>query len=201
MTVSDETTRSDEAVESSAIEAWANERDLAEALGSFGDGYRRAQLDAQRALGLDRLSAEERAERETGSVLTQTELRELYFKALQRGYAGLGAGVGHLTLHKLVDEVLATRDRELQRLRQRLRLATDGFGPTSRDEEPQRVFDEAEEVRVRREERLKVLDEVAQVLREENQTPYDTIALSGPMARLRKMRRDAERGLDNPSRD
>lgn len=288
--------RHDKVTELSAIEAWANERDLAEALGSFGDGYRRAQLDAQLALGLDRLSAKEQAERETeanldgvsldelrahvsrrlvalaaercvaewiccdpidpthllcvqgnaartmitglltdddtvfpptselldevmrlvlghadpkwrNNVLSTAEVRELYGKAVTRGLQAVvdWDGMDDLkplkaeVIHKIMAEVVTTRDRELARNRQRLLLADDRLGRALQDEALQQTFDEAKEAHVRRDERLKVLDEVAQLLREENQTPYDTIALSGPMARLRKMRKKAEKGLDNPS--
>lgn len=45
--------------ELSAVQAWAEEPDLAAALGSFGDGYRQAQRDAQAALALDRLTPRE----------------------------------------------------------------------------------------------------------------------------------------------
>lgn len=47
------------AAELSAIQAWAAEPDLAAALGSFGDGYRQAQRDAQAALALDGLTPRE----------------------------------------------------------------------------------------------------------------------------------------------
>lgn len=48
--------------ELSAVQAWARETDLAAALGSFGDGYRHAQRDAQAALALDEIAARETSE-------------------------------------------------------------------------------------------------------------------------------------------
>lgn len=290
--------RRDKVTELSAIESWANERDLAEALGGFGDGYRRAQTDAQIALGLDRIRAKEQAERETevnldgvsltelrahvsrrlvelaqqrvvaewiccdpidhthalcvqgdatrrmmtalltdddtvfpptselldevmrlvlghadptwrNNVLSTAEVRELYGKAVTRGLQTVvdWEGMDDLkplksnVIHAIMAEVVTTRDRELARNRQRLLLADDRHARALQDEALQQTFDEATEARIRTEERLKVLDEVAQVLREENQTPYDTIALSGPMARLKKMRKDAQKGLDNRPKD
>lgn len=287
--------RHDKHPEPSAIEAWAHESDLAEALGGFGDGYRRAQTDAQIALGLDRIRAKEQAEAaveanldgvslqelrahvsrrlvelaqyrcvaewiccdpvdpthllcvqgnaartmmtalltddETvfppkselldevmrlvlghaeishrNNVLSTAEVRELYGKAVTRGLQTVvdWDGMDDLkplkanVIHAIMAEVVTTRDRELARNRQRLLLADDRHARTLQDEALQHTFDEAKEAEVRRDERLKVLDEVAQLLREENQTPYDTIALSGPMARLRKMRKTAEKGLDKP---
>jgi hypothetical protein len=46
----------------SAVQAWAEETDLTAALGSFGDGYRHAQRDAQAALALDQIAAREASE-------------------------------------------------------------------------------------------------------------------------------------------
>jgi hypothetical protein len=337
--------------EPSAVQAWADEADLAEALGSFGDGYRHAQRDAQIALGQDRIAAREAVEAGSGdvcacshkrnkhtgdlnrwrrtqndrdkpwcrgcgkmcefvtpsssatnetveepemgldgvslielrahvsrrlvemaqqrcvaewiccdpidpshmlcvqgnaartmitalltddatvfppssdlldevmrlvlghadparlnNVLSTAGVRELYGEAVARGLKGVvdWDGMDDLkplkleVIHTITAEVVMIRDRELARNRQRLLLADETIGRHEQDERLQAGFDEAMAARVRREERLKTLDEVAGILREENQTPYDTIALSGPMARLRKLRKDTERVLDKP---
>jgi hypothetical protein len=238
--------------ESSAIQEWAEETDLMEAMGSFGDGYRRAQLDAQDALRLDRISARETAEwaqtgehvylstgclhdnhgycrsrtglnglkrpaeckhcgsqcvcgchvdeveteitQPEGSVLSVTELRELYGGAIVNGMRASGSG-GSMTqrrVHLILDEVLATRDRELTRLRQRLALAGTVWETFVDDLERQ---DDAVE-RAACEARVETLSEVEKILSEENQTPFDVIALAGPLTRLHALQLDARRELD-----
>ncbi len=62
------------------------------------------------------------------SVLSEASLRELYGKAVLAGLRGRETGEGlATTAHRVTTRVLATRDRELRRLRQRLALAASGL--------------------------------------------------------------------------
>lgn len=139
------------------------------------------------------------------SVLAESELRELYGKAIQRAVSdGMRWNEEHerpalpLEVATAVTEaVLTVRDRELARNRQRLALADDQLARHLQDENLQQAFDEARETRVRLEERLKTLDEVQALLHRECASPFEQLAFNNPLVWLRGERKRVERELDN----
>jgi len=133
------------------------------------------------------------------SVLSEAELRELYFKALTRGYKAANAGAGAETVHKLVDAVLETRDRELRRTRQRLLLAADQHKRAVLAEMPPAVNLGAERNKARLEGRIEMLNEVTAMLRAECSSPFESIAYNNPFVWLRKRTAETKKALDERS--
>lgn len=268
----------------SAIQAWADETDLAFALGSFGDGYRKAQHDAQLALGLDRAAVREAAEADPDamdmptlrayasrrllavaverierewiccdpvesdhdlcmkgaaarnmvtailtddegsfpatsdvldevmrliqghaepgdhrSVLSEAEITELYGKALLNAYREANADVGAEMLHTLISAVIATRDRELARNRQRLAMTIEQHRLALLAEWPPAVDAAVMRREERLKERAKVLSEVSAKLAEHCTSPIDEIAFHNTRLWLRRERKAVQVELDKRS--
>jgi hypothetical protein len=135
------------------------------------------------------------------SVLSEAELRELYFKSLMSGYKAANAHAGAETVHKLVDAVLTTRDRELRRTRQRLLLAADHHKRAVLAEMGPAVNLGAVRNRAKLEGRLEMLDEVRAMMRAECTSPFESIAYNNPFVWLRKKTAETKKALDERSSD
>ena len=283
----------------SAVQAWAEEPDLGEALGSFGDGYRHAQRDAQAALALDELVAREGSEgvetadadlnaaelrtyvskrllaiatervtrewiccdpvndqhdlcvdgRNTitmlrslltddetvfpprsdfldevmrlvfghadpthrNNVLSTAEVREIYGKAVTRGLQTVvdWDGMDDLkplkanVIHAITAEVIAVRDRELARNRQRLLLANerhlDAVGALGAADAAHQDEVASAVAAARLEERLTVLNEVNVKLMGECSSPFEQLAYHNVFLWLKRQRAETQRGLDTRS--
>lgn len=125
------------------------------------------------------------------SVLSEAEVRELYRGALQQSYEDRNAGVGWMTMEKLVDSVVAARDRELARNRQRLALADQARAMFIRDHEAHDVSMEEAVTVAQRKERVKVLDEVLAKIQGEICSPVEGIAFHNTILWLKKAKRAA----------
>jgi DNA-binding MarR family transcriptional regulator len=125
------------------------------------------------------------------SVLSEAEVRELYRGALQLGYEDCNAGVGTMTMEKLVSRVVDSRDRELARNRQRLSLADQAAVTFIRDHEAHDQSVEEAVAVARREERVKVLDEVLAKIHGEICSPIEGIAFNNTLLWLKKAKKDA----------
>lgn len=142
-----------------------------------------------------------------GSILTEAELRELYGKAIQAAVSGGMAWSDERNqpatpadvAHAVTEAVLGVRDRELRRNRQRLQLAQADWEQASTNLNQLIQQHEAAVATATATGRIAGLREAMQVLREENQTPYDAIALANPLARLASLVRRAESELDKPA--
>lgn len=139
--------------------------------------------------------------RERGTILTKTELREIYFKAIKRGYDRVNAGAGLETIHALVDEVIHARDRELVRNRQRLQLSDHAHRMALLAEMGPAVNLGAERNKARLEERVKVLDEIHALLHRECASPIEQLTFRNPLIWIRGERERAQKALDERSHD
>ncbi len=144
-----------------------------------------------------------------GTVLSASELRELYFKAIHRGFQRTvdWNGMDDLKplrnemLHHVTAEVLTVRDRELQRLRQRLLLADHEHRVKILAEMSPAEDAAVMEKRVRMEERLKTLTELRDKLRSECTSSMEEVAFHNVFVWVNRELKSVKRMLDKPSQD
>lgn len=142
-------------------------------------------------------------------ILSPAQLRELYFKAVNRGLSQVvdWDGMDDLkplksqVIHAITSTVLYTRDRELQRLRHRLSLADKEHKLELLREMGPAVNLGAERNKARLEGRLEMLDEVKTMLQGECTSPFESIAYNNPFVWLRKKTAELRKALDERSHD